>query len=169
MKTFTDTAGRAWTVTINVDAIKRVRSVLDIDLNRVLDDKFKLLAQIVEDPVQLVDVVFVLCREQADKAGVKDEDFGRAMAGDAIMLAADAFIEALTDFFPNARARAMLTALMGKGRKVRDLLMDRAELQIQAIDPAKEAQAQMEAAEKTLMSSASPGNSPASSASIPAP
>ena len=71
----------------------------------------------------------------------------------------EAFIEALTDSFPNARARAMLTALMGKGRKVRDLLLDQAQDRIDRLD--------VEQAASTLSDSFA--NSPASSASIPAP
>ncbi len=159
MKTFTDTTGRAWTVTVNVDAIKRVRDALGVNLAKVVDDNFKLLAEVVEDPIRLVDVLYVLCCEQADAQKISDVDFGRAMSGDSLMMAADAFIEAITDFFPNARARAMLQALLGKGRKVRDLLAERAEAQIEAIDPDREAS----------MLIASFGNSPAQSASIPAP
>ena len=32
MKTFNDTAGRTWTVTINVDAVKRLKSLLGVNL-----------------------------------------------------------------------------------------------------------------------------------------
>jgi len=164
MKTFTDNAGRTWTVTINVDAMKRVRDALGIHLGKVLDDKLTPLAEILEDPIRLVDVVYCLCKQQADSQSVSDVDFGRAMAGDAIMASADAFVEALTDFFPNARARAMLAALMGKGRKVRDLMIQRAELEIEALDP--------EAVASTLTASTVSSarlSSPGSSASTPAP
>jgi len=33
MKTFTDNADRTWTVTINVDAIKRVRSLVQVTMH----------------------------------------------------------------------------------------------------------------------------------------
>jgi hypothetical protein len=159
MKNFTDNAGRTWTVTINVDAMKRVRDALGIHLGKVLDDNLKPLAEILEDPIRLVDVVYCLCKQQADAQAVSDMEFGRAMAGDAIMGAADAFVEALTDFFPNARARAMLTALMGKGRKVRDLMLGEAELKVEALDPA--------AIASTLTGSST--SSPPSPESTPAP
>lgn len=32
MKSFTDNAGRIWTVAVNVAAIKRVRAICDVDL-----------------------------------------------------------------------------------------------------------------------------------------
>ena len=39
MQTFRDNAGRTWTVAIDIAAIKRVRSLLDIDLLEVLPGK----------------------------------------------------------------------------------------------------------------------------------
>jgi len=37
MKTFTDNAGRVWTIAINVDAVKRVRSLLEVDLLEIVE------------------------------------------------------------------------------------------------------------------------------------
>ena len=87
MKTFTDTAGRTWTVCVNVNAIKRVRSLLDVNLLEVLDDGCKLLAQLHDDPILLVDVLYALCQPQAEAQGVTDIQFGQAMSGDALLQA----------------------------------------------------------------------------------
>ena len=37
MKTFTDTAGRAWDVVVNVDTIKRVRDLLGVNLLDIVE------------------------------------------------------------------------------------------------------------------------------------
>ena len=37
MKSFTDNAGRIWTVAVNVAAIKRVRAICDVDLNAIVE------------------------------------------------------------------------------------------------------------------------------------
>ncbi len=66
MKTFTDNAGRTWTVSINVAAIKRVRGLLDVDLYKLVDDGFQPLSKLVSDPVQLADVLYCLCKDEAD-------------------------------------------------------------------------------------------------------
>ena len=79
MKTFSDNAGRTWTVTVNVDGIKRVRSLLNINLLDVLDDGCKLLADLHDDPVLLVDVLYCLCKPEADRLQVTDEQFLDAM------------------------------------------------------------------------------------------
>jgi hypothetical protein len=159
MKTFTDNAGRIWTVAINVAAVKRVRGLLGVDLYKLMDDGFKPMAALVSDPVQLADVLYCLCKEETDARQVSDEDFGRALAGDAITLAADAFVEELIDFFPDARARAGLKKVLATGRQVRDRLMDHLEKLVAGIDPNREASDWI----------ASFGSSRASSASTPDP
>ena len=63
MKSFTDNAGRIWTVAVNVAAIKRVRAICHVDLNAIveMDEKnnpsTKLLEKLSTDPVLLVDVL----------------------------------------------------------------------------------------------------------------
>jgi hypothetical protein len=110
MHSFVDNSRRTWEVAINVAAVKRIRGLLGIDLYALVDDGFKSLSKIVSDPVTLADVLYCLCKDQADKQSISDEDFGRALAGDAITHAADAFVEELIDFFPDARARTRCSA-----------------------------------------------------------
>jgi hypothetical protein len=159
MHSFKDTQDRTWSVEINVSAVKRVRGLLKIDLYRVVDDGFKGLSEIIGDPVQLVDLVYVLCKSEADQRQVSDEDFGRSMGGDALLAAADAFVEELVDFFPEPRARSALRKVIETGRQLKDRLIDRAEVQINDLDPQREAE--------TLIASWTA--SQASSASTPAP
>ena len=45
-----------------------------------------------------------------------DEDFGRAMAGDAILGATDALLDEIVDFFPNPK-RAILQRLVAAARR----------------------------------------------------
>ncbi len=157
MKTFTDNAGRTWTVTINVDAIKRVRTLVQVNLLDVLDDGCKLLAELHDDPVLLVDVLYCVCKPEADAQNVTDEEFGRAMSGDAILQASTALLEELSDFFPNARQRAAMKDLLKKTETVVERLLDHAETTIAELDPESVAQTAI----------ASFGNSPESSASTP--
>jgi hypothetical protein len=157
MHSFVANDQRTWEIAINVAAIKRVRGLLRIDLYALVDDGFQSLGKLVSDPVTLADVLYGLCKDQADKLGVTDEEFGRALAGDAIARAADAFVEELIDFFPDARARESLRKAIQAGKTVRDKVLAHAETVLQTIDPEIEAQ-------KWISSS---GNLPGSSASIP--
>ena len=109
MKTFNDNAGRTWTVAINVDAIKRVKSLLCVNLLEAVEGK--LIERLVSDPVMLCDVLYALCKPEADAKQITDEDFGRAMAGDAIDHGTTCLLEELVDFFPLARRQVLAKAL----------------------------------------------------------
>jgi len=109
MRTFKDNAGRAWSVQINVDALKRVRSLLDVDLLEVLEGK--LIDRLSGDPVFLCDVLYAVVKPEADAQKVSDEDFGRAMGGDALDGATAALLEELVDFFPSPRRKVLRKAM----------------------------------------------------------
>ena len=139
MHSFVDNSRRTWEIEINITAVKRIRGLLGIDLYSLVDDGFKSLSKLVSDPVSLADVLYCLCKDQADKQSISDEDFGRALAGDAITQAADAFVEELIDFFPDARARASLRKAIEAGKTVRDKVLSHAEKILDSIDPETEA------------------------------
>lgn len=106
MKQFSDNKKRAWSVQVDVSAVKRVRGLCNVDLLAVADGQ--LLQRLITEPVLLVDVIFALCQPQAASLGVTDVDFGESMAGDAIEAATKALIEEIVSFSPNPRDRAAL-------------------------------------------------------------
>lgn len=160
MKTFTDNAGRTFTVAVNVDTIKRVRSLTQANLMDAVEGK--LLERLVTDPVLLCDVLYAVCKVEADAKGISDEDFGRAMAGDAIDGATTALLEELVDFFPQGKRRVLRKAL-AKLRKLETQVMAAVETRLDS----PELDRLIESELKRLTASA--GNSAESSASIPAP
>lgn len=110
MRSFTDLAGRRWSISLNVTAAKRVRDLCGVNLLAVID-KPELLAELSDDVIQLVDVLYVLCKPQCDAEGVTDEQFGESLGGEVIDNATSAFLTALVDFFPGAR-RAVLAKIV---------------------------------------------------------
>ena len=103
MKSFTDNKGRTWTLEVTVATVKRVRALCKVDLYSIVElDKnnkpsAELLERLSSDPVLLVDVLFAVCKPQADKLGITDEDFGESMAGDAIEHATTALLEEIIE------------------------------------------------------------------------
>jgi len=160
MRNFTDSTGRSWTIAINVNAIKRVRALVQVDLLEAADGR--LIEKLVSDPVLLCDVIYALCKEQADAAGIDDEAFGRAMAGDAIDAAVTALLEELVDFFPLARRRVLGKAL-AKLRQLEATAMTTAETQLD--DPALD----RKLAELLRWPGSSSGTAPESLALTPEP
>lgn len=111
MRSFTDNAGRVWTVAITVDSLRRVQALTGVQLLSAVEDQGALLGRLSSDPILLCDVLYAACKPQADAAKVSDEDFGRAMAGDAIEAATAALLEDLVDFFPLQRRTVFRRAL----------------------------------------------------------
>ena len=122
MRQFTDTKERVWDVELNVRQMKRVRDVLGIDLVNVIQAgkdgavATDTLDRVANDPILLVDILWVLCEGQAKAAGVTDDDFGSSLAGDSISDATKAFLDELVDFFPGAR-RLFLKKAVDLARK----------------------------------------------------
>ena len=122
MRQFTDTKDRVWEVELNVRQMKRVRDILGIDLVNVIQAgkdgavATDTLDRVANDPILLVDILWVLCEGQAKAAGVTDDDFGSSLAGDSISDATRAFLDELVDFFPGAR-RLFLKKAVDLARK----------------------------------------------------
>jgi hypothetical protein len=160
MKTFNDNAGRSWTVQVNVDAIKRVRDLAQVNLLEVVEGK--LLERLIGDPVLLCDVIYCLCKPEADGKGISDVDFGRAMGGDAIDGATTALLEELVDFFPQAKRRVLAKAL-AKLQKLQTAALAAVETRLDS--PELDRQLAQQLAQLQSLS----GSAPASSASPPVP
>ncbi|QKK08475.1 MAG: hypothetical protein HND58_10000 [Planctomycetota bacterium] len=163
MKVFKDSAGREWTVEINVAALKRVKSLTDVDLLGVLDGT--LIERLIRDPVLLCDAVYAVCKPQADERSVTDEDFGRAMAGDAIEHATEALLEELVSFCPSPRDRANLGRVLKATREVMDKARDIVEAKLDSGELEKAAEQALAQAQTGLGSSS--GSAPASPESTP--
>lgn len=140
MHVFADALGRRWQIAINVFAVKKVRAVLAVDLNTLLDDKMQGLSSLIRDPAKLCDVLYVLCETQAKELKVSDEEFGRGLYGDVIGEATEAFVEELIDFFPDPKARESLRKIMATGRTMGRKLMEHGEKMIAQIDADVEAE-----------------------------
>lgn len=164
MRSFKDNEGRQWAVDINVAALKRVRGLTGTDLMQVVEGT--LIEKLIRDPILLCDVVYAICKPEADGRGVSDEDFGRSMAGDAIEHATTAVLEELVGFCPSPRDRANLGRVLQATQKVMERARDLVEKRLDSGELDR-------LAERLLSEGATAGglstSAPGSSASTPAP
>ncbi len=109
MAKFTDAKGREWLVSITTGGVKAVRQQLNVDL---VDLNQSTMDRLATDFVMLVDVLWVLCEQQAanKQPPVSAEDFGEALVGDPIEAATTAIVEAFCNFFPAGRRLLLQTA-----------------------------------------------------------
>ena len=119
MQTFTDIHGRKWTVSITVGTVKRVKTMLNIDM---IGDIEGFLKQI-QDIMTRCDVLYVVCKEEADKLGITDEQFACCLAGSALRDAYNALIEAYMAFIPDPEAAAKLRVVQEKYDVVGDKIL----------------------------------------------
>jgi hypothetical protein len=123
MKTFRDTAGREWAITVDVNAIKRVMKApiehlgepLKVNLLALVEPDSAILKQLVEFPPLVCDIAYAICKPQCDEKNISDEEFGRALGGDGLEKVLDLVLEETIDFFPQAR-RTVLRRVLEKGR-----------------------------------------------------
>lgn len=100
MSKFTDATGREWAVGLTVGLLRPLRGI-GFGLDELKGTAVGTLAY--AEPEKLVELAWLLCEPQADKAGVTPEQFGAAFDGDALDNFADAFMEAVLSFFPSLR------------------------------------------------------------------
>lgn len=159
MKTFKDSAGRDWSVTVDFGALLRVRDATGVDLLKIHEDNFSVLNRISTDLLLLIQILALLCESQFQGKGLTRDQFCAAMAGDSIEQAHRALIDDLIDFFPDARKRAWMKKVVEKADQMTTIVLQKTEAKID--------QADLEAMAEELINSS--GKPPASSASIPAP
>lgn len=114
--TFSDTAGRVWTVSISVGTVTRVRSMMSVDLMEAIEGD--LVPKLMNDVVLLCNVLYCVCKPEADARGVSDVQFGEAMGGDALGAGEEALLEALT-FFSHPSRRDAFRKTWQKTKAVR--------------------------------------------------
>ena len=120
MSAFKDNESKDWILAVDAPTIRAVRKECDgLDLASLDDKPYQLLSN---DVVLLVDVLWVICREQAIARDVTDIQFGQRLVGDAIDRATAALLEAITDFFPQSQ-RSLLSSLVQKNKTVREKAM----------------------------------------------
>jgi len=170
MRQFKDNAGRTWTVEINVATLKRVRGLTGVDLMQVIEGT--LIEKLIRDPVLLCDVVYAVCKPEADAATprVSDEEFGKAMAGDAIEAATSALLDELISFCPSPRDRANLGRVLQATNRVMDKARDLTEKRIQTLTSESELDKLVNRmVPEPLTSGSSSTSAPEPSASTPGP
>lgn len=104
MNKFTDTVGREWVLSVNVASLKRVRSLVGVD---ILDIEGGVLDQIASDPVSLCDILYAICQPAATAANVSDIEFGESLSGDVLEAATESLLKAIADFFPKPKRDAI--------------------------------------------------------------
>lgn len=110
--------------------MKAIHGLLGIDVASVFTDAAT--AKKFFAPVMFVDALYITCREQCETRGMNDIDFAKAIVGDVIDDAREAFEQALIASFPKDQ-RTKNAALLAKGKSLVAEVMPKLLAQIEAV------------------------------------
>jgi len=154
MSTFKDTNGTEWSLEIKLRHVEEIRRYCKgrdgkpIDLLSIIESGN--LERLVNDIELVVNIVFVICYDQVrEQFNLADYDaqhreeyemfpelkaesekvkasrwFGGLLNGQALTALADAFVEALVNFFPNESRKTALKKILEKSKEVERMQCD---------------------------------------------
>lgn len=111
---FTDKNGTEWTIALDAPLVKRVRDVCGVMLTDLRSDPFLKLSS---DVILLVDVLWLLCEDQAKEQSITSEQFGKSITDEQIDSAAGALVVAVANFCPTSR-RSLLRSLLASNEQM---------------------------------------------------
>ncbi|MHB1158235.1 MAG: hypothetical protein ACYC26_15530 [Phycisphaerales bacterium] len=133
MKTFTDAAGRTWTITLNLGTAMAVKDKLNIDLLQPEQGDPPLLTRLGTDEMLLGEVLLALLEKQFEANHVTADDVRAGFDGRTLLAAQTAFYEELVDFF-QSRGRSDRAKAAAKQKQMIDAAVAAIETKIDAIN-----------------------------------
>jgi len=133
MKTFTDAAGRTWTISLNLGTAMAVKARLDIDLLQPEAGDPPLLTRLGTDEMLLGEVLCALLEGQFESHKVTADDVRAAFDGQTLLAAQKAFYEELIGFF-QSRGRNDRAKAVAKQMAMIDAAVTAIETRIDGID-----------------------------------
>ena len=156
MKTFTDAAGRTWSITLTLGTAMVVKESIGVDLLQPETGDPPLLTRLGTDEMLLGEVLCAMLAGQFETHKVTAGDVRNSFDGQTLLAAQKAFYEEMIGFF-RSRGRNDRAKAVAKQMAMIDAAVTAIETRIDWID--------VEATIRGAMS----GGSPEASASIPAP
>ena len=133
MKTFTDAAGRTWTLALTLGTAMKVKAKLDIDLLQPEAGDPPLLTRLGTDEMLLGEVLCAMLEGQFETHKVTDDDVRGAFDGNTLLGAQKAFYEELIDFF-RSRGRNDRAKAVAKQMAMIEAAVTAVETRIDALD-----------------------------------
>jgi len=133
MKTFTDAAGRTWTLALTLGTAMKVKAKLDIDLLQPEAGNPPLLTRLGTDEMLLGEVLCAMLEGQFEAHRVTDEDVRSSFDGQTLLAAQKAFYEELIDFF-RSRGRSDRAKAVAKQMALIEAAVAAVETRIDALD-----------------------------------
>ena len=173
MKTFTDTTGRTWTLTLTLGTAMDVKAKLGIDLLQPEQGDPPLLTRLGTDEMLLGEVLCCMLARQFEAHNVTADDVRSAFDGETLLAAQKAFYEERVGFFRSrgrtdrAKAVAKQTAMIEKAITAVETRIDGLDVDRTVEQAMTETRLSRRSPEGTETDGATSGESPEASGSTP--
>lgn len=125
MAKFRDAGGKDWTVRVTVGRLQALKDECGIDLRDALKVEGNTVAEALGDPFRAGQLLWVLCGDDAEQAGLTQERFFDLFDGDVYRAAVEAVWAATFDFFHGRSAGQKAGAAFRTGAEKLDQGMGR--------------------------------------------
>lgn len=105
---FKDSKGDVWKLILTVGTIEDIKAEAGIDLDEMVNSPEKFASSLYEKPRKLVEMLWVMCEEQAAERQIDPKSFGKRFDRETIDKACDAFLTAIVTFYQRTSAGAVL-------------------------------------------------------------
>ncbi len=75
MASFTDALSRTWELEMTIGSVSRVQREVGVSILTLFEDNGKSFSALLNDPPLFANVIFLLCKRQADTLGVDVDGF----------------------------------------------------------------------------------------------
>ncbi|MFI4855135.1 MAG: hypothetical protein ACIAQF_09205 [Phycisphaerales bacterium JB065] len=130
VRSFKDAEGREMVVRVNVFTLEKVKEPEDLNFDLLSIAEEEPLRRLCTDYGLLVGILWIVCARSIEKHGedrgeaITPEEFAESFSGDVLANALDALVQAITDFFPNARQRKNVREIWEKCRRAEDKVQE---------------------------------------------
>lgn len=124
MTTFKNTNGQSWNIALTFDALKRVKAMTGVELDKPDVGEPVLLERIALDCILLGEIIYAICKPQADELGLGEDDFGKAIDGEVLANIVDAFLEEWINFFHLRRHEYKATVIRKAMAEMRERIAE---------------------------------------------
>ena len=136
MKSFNDSKGRKWELSLNLGSVMTIKDKMDVDLLQPESGDPPLTARLSGDPMLLASIISILIEDQFAKYNCDEKSVYESFDGATLFSATEAFYEEMIAFFQQLGRHHVSMAIQKQLRMVKAGVAA-AEKRIEAIDEQK--------------------------------
>lgn len=121
MKLFTDIKEREWRIDLTIGSARLIDERMKERFNGLSLLDANIVLGRLSDVFFAADLLWLVCKDQAEGEGITEEEFGRSIGGLVLFAGRNALLEEYIDFFPDPAVQSNLRTVVKRTQEMRDL------------------------------------------------